>query len=52
MLGESIKELVNETKEPGYYSINWNADNINSGVYFLKIETNNFTSIKKMIYIK
>ncbi|MBK7629539.1 MAG: T9SS type A sorting domain-containing protein [Ignavibacteriales bacterium] len=51
-LGESIKKLVNETKEPGFYSINWNADNINSGVYFLKIETNNFISTKKMLFIK
>jgi len=51
-LGESIKELGNETKEPGFYSINWNADNINSGVYFLKIETNNFVSTKKMLLIK
>ena len=51
-LGESIKELVNETKEPGYYSINWNADNINSGVYFLKIKADNFISTKKMLLVK
>jgi hypothetical protein len=51
-LGELIKVLVNETKEPGYYNTKWDAENINSGVYFLKFETNNFNSTKKMLLIK
>ena len=51
-LGEVIKELVNENKDPGYYYINWNADNVNSGVYFLKIEANNFVTTKKMLLTK
>ena len=52
ILGEVINELVNENKEAGTYYINWNAGNENSGVYFLKIETNNFVSTKKMLLIK
>ena len=51
-LGELIKELMNEIKEPGYYNINWNAENVNSGVYFLKLEANNFVSTKKMLLIR
>ena len=50
--GEAIKVLVNETKEPGVYNIYWNAANLNSGVYFVRIEANNFTSTKKMILTK
>jgi len=51
-LGESMKVLVNEMKEAGYYSINWYADNVNSGAYFLRIEANNFVSTIKMLFIK
>jgi hypothetical protein len=51
-LGELIKELMNEIKEPGYFNIHWNAKDINSGVYFLKLEANNFVSTKKMLLIR
>src|SRR4030065_2957087 len=51
-LGEVIKEIVNENKEPGYYSVNWNAPNLNSGVYFYKLQTDRFVSINKMVLLK
>ena len=52
ILGKEVEVLVNEKQTPGAYSINWNADKYSSGVYFYKIESGSFTSVKKMILLK
>jgi photosystem II stability/assembly factor-like uncharacterized protein len=51
-LGREIATLVNEVKEQGNHIVKFNAQNIASGVYFYKIQTGNFTQIKKMILSK
>ncbi len=52
ILGREITTLVNEVKNPGYYTVDFNASNFGSGVYFYKITSNDFTDIKRMILIK
>ena len=60
--GERIAQLVNETQSAGFYSVNFGSSslnkNVSSGVYFYRIiavdndKGNQFTSIKKMIFLK
>jgi photosystem II stability/assembly factor-like uncharacterized protein len=52
ILGEQIKTLVKEEKEPGYYSVMFDATKLSSGTYFYKITSNNFTEVRKMILLK
>jgi hypothetical protein len=52
ILGREVKTLVNEFKEAGYYEVEFNAFNIPSGVYFYKLQTKEFTDVKKMIIAK
>ena len=52
VLGEEVVELLNENITAGYHSINFNASELNSGIYFYKLETNNFTQIRKMMLVK
>ncbi len=52
VLGREIKTLVNENKNAGYYEIDFDANNLNSGIYFYKLTTNNFSEMKKMILVK
>lgn len=52
MEGKEIASLVNSALEKGSYSVDWNAVNFSSGIYFYKMETNNFSQTKKLIYIK
>ena len=52
ILGREIETLVNENLAAGSYSVNWNASNYPSGIYFYRIETSNFTETKKMVLIK
>ena len=53
ILGREVKTLVNGFQHAGVHSINFDAADMNSGVYFYKMEAGNyFSSIKKMIVIK
>jgi photosystem II stability/assembly factor-like uncharacterized protein len=52
ILGNEVATLVNESKEAGRYSINFNASKYSSGVYFYSIKAGNFTETKKMTLIK
>jgi WD40 repeat protein len=51
-LGSEVMELVNEFKNSGNHSINFDAENLSSGIYFYKLSVNNFSEIKKMILMK
>jgi len=52
LLGEEVEVLVNEMKEAGIHTVNFNASNLNSGLYVYKIETNEFVQSRKMILLK
>lgn len=52
VLGREVKELVNEIKSPGFYSADFNATELSSGIYFYRVECNGFSDVKRMILIK
>jgi hypothetical protein len=52
ILGQEIKTLVNETKEAGTHTVNFDASELNSGVYIYKIESGSFTQTRKMTLVK
>lgn len=52
VLGNEIKTLINENKSPGNYSINFNAEELASGIYIYRLESNNSILSKKMILLK
>jgi len=51
-LGREVAILVNEKLNAGSYEETWNATNFSSGIYFYRLESDNFTETKKMILIK
>lgn len=52
MTGREVGNLVNEFKTAGYYTVNFNASNVSSGVYYYRLNAGNFNSVKKMIVVK
>jgi hypothetical protein len=52
ILGQEIGTLVNEYKESGIYTINFEASEFNSGIYVYKLEANRFIQARKMILVK
>ncbi|MDQ3021911.1 MAG: T9SS type A sorting domain-containing protein [Bacteroidota bacterium] len=54
--GREVANLVNEVKTAGYYTLQFNASNLASGLYFYRItaqgNSNNFVQTKKMVLVK
>ena len=56
--GQKVVELVNQDQQAGYYSVNFGASKLASGVYIYRIAATekasgkNFSSIKKMMLLK
>jgi len=51
-LGKEIKVLVNENLRPGIYEINFEGNNVSSGIYYYRLITPDFTETKKMTLVK
>ena len=52
-VGKKVTTLVNQQQPAGYHSINFDASNLASGIYFYKLKAgNNYSAIKKMILLK
>ena len=47
--GQQVAELLNETLQPGEYSIPWNAQNETEGIYFYILQAGSYQATKKMI---
>jgi hypothetical protein len=52
ILGNEVATLVNEEKPTGSYEVKLNASTFSSGIYFYRLTVGNFSSVKKMIYLR
>ncbi|HMU43084.1 MAG TPA: T9SS type A sorting domain-containing protein, partial [Ignavibacteriaceae bacterium] len=52
ILGKEVASLVNEEKEPGYYTVDFDGSNLASGMYIYRITAGNFIETRKMILMK
>ena len=51
-LGKQVAKLIAEELDAGTYNYNWNAMDLTSGIYYLRIKAESFTAIRKMILLK
>ena len=56
-LGEKVKTLVDDIRDPGFYEARWDGTNNNSidvatGVYIYRIMAGKFVLAKKMMFLK
>jgi photosystem II stability/assembly factor-like uncharacterized protein len=52
ILGREVATLVNEKLNAGSYEVRWNALGYPSGMYFYRLETEEFTKTRKMVLLK
>ena len=52
LTGKKVATLINKIQSSGYHSIDWNADNHASGIYFIKMITDEYINTKKIILFK
>ena len=51
-LGQVVAVLVDGAEEAGYHVVNWDAGHMANGVYFCRIEANEFTDTRRMVLMK
>jgi hypothetical protein len=52
ILGKEVATLVNEQKIAGNYSVQFDAGNLSSGIYFYRMQSGSFSQTKKLTLMK
>jgi len=52
VIGNEVATLVNEEKDRGVYSINFDASQLASGIYFFRLQAGSFVETKKMVLMR
>ena len=50
--GKLVETLVNDHVSAGYYNVNWDVSNVNSGIYFYRLQAGDLIDTKKMVFMK
>jgi hypothetical protein len=50
--GRQVAELVNGNKVAGFYKLSWNASSEASGIYFVRMQAENYVSDQKIMLVK
>jgi hypothetical protein len=51
-IGEKVSNLVNEEKKAGSYRVDFDATGFTSGIYYYKLQADNFVQTRKMILLR
>ncbi len=52
LLGQEVKVLVNERRTAGWHEVTFDATNLSSGIYIMRIVSGSFVESRKMMLIK
>ncbi len=52
ILGKEIGTLVNEEKSPGFHQVEFSGENLPTGIYFYKMEINDYSGKNKLLLVK
>ncbi|MFH1526992.1 MAG: T9SS type A sorting domain-containing protein, partial [Bacteroidota bacterium] len=51
-LGQEVKTLVNQNQAIGYYTVEFNAKDLPSGIYLYKLASGSFSKVNKMLLLR
>jgi len=52
MLAREVATLVDEQLQPGEHKVIFNSKTLSSGVYFYRLQTDEFSATKKLLLVK
>jgi len=52
LLGQEVATLVDSYQNKGAYSLNWQPQNLSAGIYLVRLESGNQTSLHKVVFMK
>ena len=50
--GKQVASLMNEQQAAGFHSVTWDAQNHSSGLYFVKLNTQDYQNTQKVMLVK
>lgn len=50
--GKAVNAIQNQYYPAGIHSLEWNAGNIDSGIYFVRVQGTGFSGVRRMLYLK
>jgi hypothetical protein len=51
-MGREVATLVNEVKEPGTYTVQFDGSGLASGVYVCRIQAGDYVGVKRLLLLK
>lgn len=52
MLGQKVATILSQELTAGYHEVNFDASNLSSGVYLFRLDSGDFSAVKKMMVLK
>jgi hypothetical protein len=52
ILGQRVATLVDQVQKPGFYNILWDAAPLSSGIYFYRLDAEEFSQTRKMVLLR
>ncbi|MBI5474527.1 MAG: T9SS type A sorting domain-containing protein [Ignavibacteriae bacterium] len=52
VLGREVATLVNEVTPAGTYTVQWDAKELSSGVYFCRLQSGGLTSVRRLLLLR
>jgi hypothetical protein len=52
VLGREVATLLNEEKPAGVYTVQWDAKDVASGVYFYRMQASEFVQVRKLLLVR
>jgi len=52
LLGQLVESPVDEIRQAGYHTFDWNTSDLETGIYFLKLTTQKKISVSKIVHIR
>ena len=52
LLGQEVNELVSEKREAGSYDVQFDGSMLTSGIYFYRLQTEDYNNTRKLLLLK
>ena len=52
LLGQEVETLLESRKQPGRYSLSFDAQSLTSGMYFISMNSTDFQAVRKILLLK
>jgi len=52
ILGQKVATLVDREQKAGYKTVKWDANSLSSGIYFYRLQAEDFVQTRKMVLLK